>query len=288
MHAIFSRSASAKRSKTGSFPPREVGTLRQSHSSSAVHERMKSRSLPVVSRILRWVFTLGTLFVALPLLLVLLDEINHSEKGYAENLRPFSLKESLFAPLSDRYLHKRTASYLLSRNVTIKRSIDDVFNAIMSPQLWVTCYPETVAVGSITSRPMRKGDLVLEKFLFNGMFYSTFRYEVELLDRPTAGRFHGILMHSNAVAEWLFGRLLKDLGGTFDYKFHAIDSNTTMWTRDLHLYTTSQSFAGMVFYRLVLAVLRGSQEKGATLFVECTKHLLELPFEEHQRELFGK
>jgi hypothetical protein len=201
-------------------------------------------------------------------------------------MQPFTLQESLYAPLSQRF-NNRKDSFLLSRTITIRRPIEEVFDVIMRPQIWTSCYPETVAVGGTTKRPIKKGDLVLEKFLFNGLYYSMFRYDVEILDRPTAARFHGIQVQSNVIVEKLLGNTLRELGGTFDYKFRKIDDNTTEWVRDLHLYTTSDTWAGKIMFKLFLKWLIGSQEKGATLFVHCAKSLLESPTEDYQRELFA-
>jgi hypothetical protein len=199
-------------------------------------------------------------------------------------LKPFTLNESLYDKLHDRF-NGRQSQRLISRKMIIHRPIQEVFDAVSTPQLWRVCYPETVAVGGVTKRPIKKGDMVLEKFLFGGIYYTMFRYEVEIVESPVALRFHGIQAMSNMLAESVLGNVLRKVGGTFDYKFTKIDEHTTEWQRDLYLYTTADDWFGTLMFKMFYTFIIGSQEKGATLFVNCAKTILES--EDYQRELFA-
>ena len=182
--------------------------------------------------------------------------------------------ETISAPSSPRF-YDRQASFLLSRRVRIHRSADKVYQAVLSPQLWTLCYPETIDVGGVSRRPVRKNDVIIEKFLFAGMFYVTFRYDVERADPSSLVRFHGIIIFINSIIQQLFPGTIQEIGGSFEYAFDVIDSHTTEWQRDLYLYTTSKSILGKMLFWLVVSWVRDSQERGATQFLECTKLMLE-------------
>ena len=232
-------------------------------------------------------FALLSSLILVPMDFASFEKNQHtSEDAKKDTLWPFGKHESLYASLHERF-ENRKESFLLSRKVIINRPINEVYDAIMTPQMWTTCYPETLAVGSTTRRPIKKGDLVLEKFLFNGLYYSMFRYEVEQANRPHAGRFHGIQIHSNILVETFLGSTLRNLGGTFEYTFHSINATSTEWTRDLHLYTIDSSWSGKVMFKLFVGWILPQQRKGATLFVDCAKILLEKPRDDYERELFA-
>jgi hypothetical protein len=168
---------------------------------------------------------------------------------------------------------ERYSTVLISREVIINKGIDQVFDAVTTPGMWLSCYPETIAVtGNGPNRPMKLNDLILEKFLFSGLIYTQFRYDVEALQRPHHVRFHGIMTMTNAIVDSIID---KSLGGTFNYTFESITPHQTRWQRDLYLYTTSSTWLSQLQYRLMIGLIRPSQERGASLFVECAKILLE-------------
>jgi hypothetical protein len=182
--------------------------------------------------------------------------------------------ETMGPPSTPRF-YDRQETFLLSRRISINRPAEQVYQAVLSPQLWTLCYPETLAVAGVSKRRVRPGDVIIEKFLFNGMFYVMFRYDVESADPDSLVLFHGIIVFANSILQRLFPTMLQEIGGSFDYKFEVISPGVTEWQRDLYLYTTSKSLIGKALFWLVVTWIRETQERGATQFVECTKLMLE-------------
>jgi len=178
----------------------------------------------------------------------------------------------------------------IANEVVIHRNISDVFRAITTSSLWVTCYPETVGVGGTTKRPFKAGDLVLEKFMFAGTDYSVIRYQVATYTPPHKIVFHGdrilvgqTLLHS--LADWL--GVTEQIGGTFEYDLEELQPNLTKWVRRVHFYhnMSTGNLLGRFMYRYALNKYIHSQQYGAALYVECTRRMLET--EGWETELFG-
>jgi len=186
--------------------------------------------------------------------------------------------------LSSRYAN-RMDQFTISREIVINRSIAEVFSAVTTSQLWRICYPETVAVGGITHRPFKKGDLLLEKFLFAGMLYTQFRYEVDEYKPPTRATFHGDVIIMNSAMEKLFGSELGNVAGTFEYDLTEISPNVTHWKRQVHFYHFVDSWGTKMAFKAFMNTIQLSQERGATLFVECVKEFMHLP--DYRLELYG-
>jgi len=186
---------------------------------------------------------------------------------------------------SQHRFYNRTETFLLTRRVNIKQPAEDVFAAVMAPQLWTLCYPETLAVGGVSRRRIREGDVVFEKYLFNGLAYVVFRYDVEKADPNNLVRFHGIPVFANTLIHRYFDWVLHEIGGSFDYTFQKVNAMETIWIRDLYLYTTSQTWFGKFIFWLTVAWIRDRQEAGATQFLECTKLTLESMEDEVWAEL---
>jgi hypothetical protein len=170
---------------------------------------------------------------------------------------------------------ERKEEFLLSRAVNISRPFKEVTKAVLTPDLWRLCYPETIALGGVSRRPMKPGDIILEKFVFNGMWYVVFRYTVETDDISGVVRFHGIPAFTNALLQNNFQFVLDAIGGTFEYRFKDLNGRTTEWTRDLYLYTTSSNPIIRLLFWFAVSQVQESQERGASLFLECSKMMLE-------------
>lgn len=184
--------------------------------------------------------------------------------------------ETIKPPSVSRF-YERTDQFLLSRSIVINRNLSVVADAVLAPQLWTLCYPETLGVGGVSRRRVRPGDVIFEKFLFAGIFYVVFRYDVETVElkHPGIVRFHGIVVFSNDIIQRYFQWVVDQIGGTFEYKFNLVNSTSTEWQRDLYIYTTSHSWTVRSMFWLAIATIRSTQQKGATQFLACTKLLLE-------------
>ncbi len=165
-------------------------------------------------------------------------------------------------------------TYKLVSKVEINKPIQEVFDAVTTSSIWVHLYPETVAVGGVTDRPFKKGDLILEKFLYGGWLYSMFQYEVDEYAPPKRITFHGKLIMGNDLLDRVIGKLAPNAGGTFEYELEEKGKDVTLWTRNLYFYHTGGLISKICFKILLATVLR-SQKKGAALFVNYVKQALE-------------
>lgn len=179
-----------------------------------------------------------------------------------------------------RRFDKRKKTYTLTNTVEINLPIKDVFNAITTSHIWVSCYPETLSVGGITKRPFKANDLIIERFMFAGGLFSCFQYEVDEYVSPNRITFHGEQLMTNDILERLLGPWLRNIGGTFEYQLEG--DNITKWTRKLHLYYNGGFFTHLIYRIYLMRILR-SQKKGAALFVNNVKRFLESP--DYKKEL---
>ena len=180
--------------------------------------------------------------------------------------------------------NKRKDTYTLENTIEINRPIQEVFDAVTTTRLWELCYPETLSVGGTTKRPFKKGDLVLERFMFAGSLFSVFQYHIDEYDPPNHVTFHGIQLMTDSMAERIMGSVIDHICGTFDYDLTAIDENTTRWVRKLHLYRTG-GLAAKIAYKMYLGHILRSQKKGAQIFVENVKQFMEK--DDYKSELYG-
>lgn len=181
---------------------------------------------------------------------------------------------SLIALDLPKRFYERRETYTLENTIEINRPIQEVFDAVTTTKLWELCYPETLSVGGVTKRPFKKGDLILERFMFAGEIFSVFQYEVDEYDPPYHITFHGIQLMTQSLLEVALGGLLDHICGTFDYDLESLGENKTRWVRKLHLYHTG-GLAAKAAYKMYMARVLRSQKKGAQIFVENTKHFLE-------------
>jgi hypothetical protein len=168
--------------------------------------------------------------------------------------------------------------YTLENKVEVNKPIQEVFDTITSSKIWVSCYPETLAVGGVTNRPFKKGDLILEKFLIGGWFYCMFHYEVDEYNPPERVTFHGKLIIINDFFDRVLGPIFNNARGTFEYDIEAKSENVTLWTRKLHLHHTG-GVVTKFFYNIALLVMVRSQKKGADLFVNFVKRFIKSDYE---------
>jgi len=185
---------------------------------------------------------------------------------------------------SEIYNNMRKNTYTLEESIVIKKPINEVFDVATTSRTWANCYPETLSVGGVTKRPFKKGDLILEKFVFAGMIYCLFKYEVDEYDPPHHITFHGVQALTNDILDKLFHKLIAKIHGTFEYELTQIDKDTTKWVRKIHFYHSGGFFTKLFFKTYLHTILR-SQKKGARMYVENVKWFLES--NEYKSELYG-
>jgi len=203
---------------------------------------------------------------------------------YAQQYSPEWSREQYDMNLTELY-RKRQGVVTISRIVEIPLPIDEVFDAVTTLQMWRICYPNTLAVGGITHRPFARGDLLLERFLFSGLIFNQFRYEVDELDKPTRALFHGKIIMANEAMQVSIGEGIEGIGGSFEYDLVATNDTSTKWRRNVHLYRHRDNPATHVAFSAYLVMVRDSQERGASLFVQCVRDFLQS--KDYKRELYG-
>ena len=181
--------------------------------------------------------------------------------------------------------NSKKGNVTLENSIVINKNIQEVFDSVTTSRLWPLCYPETVAVGGVTSRPFIKGDLIIEKFLYASSIYSVIQYNVDEYDPPNKVTFHGKIVMTSQWLNFFFGSQMKNIGGTFEYNLKSLSDDVTHWDRKIHFYYTG-GFLNKLFFNAYLAFVWPNQKIGAQSFVENVKWLLEN--NQHYRELWNK
>merc|ERR1711862_323660 len=146
---------------------------------------------------------------------------------------------------------------VLEEQIEIDMPIQELWNMVTTPRLWELIYPNTVAVGGQTARPMSPGDLILEKFLFGGFLFGAFNFVLhEDLYRPPSMKSPGSadvvfsmeLVQTLTCLDQCCCLLSNNMGGTFEYNLEQ-KGGSTQWTRRLYLYHVGGCVSEL-YYRL--------------------------------------
>jgi hypothetical protein len=159
----------------------------------------------------------------------------------------------------------------LMNSITIKAPLHNVWKTITTPRIWADCYPETINVGGVTDRPIRPGDLFMEKFLFNGTTFACFLYKIQKFQTDFKIVFTGeIIMNSDTIFNRITSPLSKNIRGSFEYTVTQLDNGTVRWDRTVHYYHVG-GLLTQIFWKFYLGSIIISQQIGANIFVQNVK-----------------
>ena len=163
---------------------------------------------------------------------------------------------------------------IFKSEIVVNKPQEVVFDTITTLRTWEMCYPATIDVGGVTERPLRKGDLMLEKFMWGGFLYAVFEYEIVEYDPPRRFAFWGTQPFTSTFVDFFFGSFIDKISAGIEYDVSPAEGGGALWKRTSFYYHRG-GLLTKLFFKTFMFIVSRSLRQSAHLYMKWAKRLME-------------